>query len=424
MCEHTKRFGYLERILSRYHLQIFWLVLVGAFLLIISRRPDLISHPQFWAEDGNFWYSDAYNHGIRSLFYLYDGYLVSFYHLVALGSLSVPLRYSPLFFNVSALLLQLSPLALINSNRLRNIIPYRSLAIGVSILYVSIPNANEVFGNLTNVQWHLGIASFLVLVAGASKSRWWFIFDLAILVATGLSGPLVIMLLIIGAVLWWRERTKQHKRNLLILLGLATLQLISIFILSPFHRVGGQSGASLHYFMEMVVGQIFIGSILGQNHVNMFYGHLLVLVFLLAVGLTLIVYAIVHGPLWLKLMNLFALLVLVSMLVSLKPLPGVNLWSSLTSPGIGQRYWYIPMLSWLMTLLWLLLAAKSKLLKVSAGILLLLLAVIGISYSWRMAPLPNMNFQVYASRFQTLPSGSKYSIPINPTGWKVTLYKK
>jgi hypothetical protein len=417
-------FDRVEHFLDRHHIQVFWAVFVTAFLLIVSRKPDLILHAQFWAEDGRYWYADVYNHGWRSLFYLYDGYLVFFYHLVAFFSLLLPLKMAPLFFNIVAILVQLLPIALINSNRLRNVIPYRSLAILISLLYVGIPNANEVFGNLTNAQWHLGVASFLVLIAASSKSRWWLAFDIGVLLATGLSGPLVIMLLPVAILLWWQDRTPQRKRNLLLLGILSVVQLVTIFMLSSFHRVGGQPGAGPRYLVEMIVGQTFTGGLLGQEHVKILYGQLFVLIIAFIAGLSLIIYAVIRGPLWMKLMNLFALLVFISMLVSLKPLPGVNLWQSLTDPSTGQRYWYIPILSWLMTLLWIVLAAGSKSLKTSAGLLLVLLVVIGMPGNWKIKSLANLNFSAYTDKFQGLPTDTQYSIPINPVGWQMTLHKK
>ncbi|MGV8637483.1 hypothetical protein ACV35N_36180, partial [Pseudomonas aeruginosa] len=38
----------------------------AAFLLMWARRPDLLINPQFWAEDGYYWYSGAYNGNILS----------------------------------------------------------------------------------------------------------------------------------------------------------------------------------------------------------------------------------------------------------------------------------------------------------------------------------------------------------------------
>jgi len=47
-----------------------------AFILIISRRIDIILNPQFWAEDGVVWYQQAYNLGILKTFFVaQSGYL-------------------------------------------------------------------------------------------------------------------------------------------------------------------------------------------------------------------------------------------------------------------------------------------------------------------------------------------------------------
>jgi hypothetical protein len=44
-------------------------------IIIISRRPDMIFRPQFWAEDGIVWFAQAYNEGWRhALFRTQVGY--------------------------------------------------------------------------------------------------------------------------------------------------------------------------------------------------------------------------------------------------------------------------------------------------------------------------------------------------------------
>ena len=46
-----------------FHISVF----LAAFLVVFSRRPDAILNAQFWAEDGKFWYADAYHFGAHSL---------------------------------------------------------------------------------------------------------------------------------------------------------------------------------------------------------------------------------------------------------------------------------------------------------------------------------------------------------------------
>jgi len=412
----------IEHFLNKHHLAVLCSVVVAGLVLSISRRPDLVFHPQFWAEDGRYWYAQAYNHGFHSLLYSYGGYLVMFYHLVALISLVLPFRLAPLFFNLTALVIQLTPLLLINSNRLRKIIPYRSLAIVVSFLYISIPNATEVFGNLTNVQWHLGVTAFLILIAESSMSWKWYAFDVFILLVIGLSGPLVIMLLPITLLLCLHKHSNEHRRNAVLLAVLALVQLLYIFVFNHLNRAGGQSDVNLLYLVKMVVGQIFTGALLGEKHVAMYYNHPLVLMLLLVIGLSLILYAVLRGPLWLKLFNLYSLLIFAATLL-LKPASGSNAWQTLTDPSADQRYWYIPMIVWLSTLLWLLFAARIKLLRVVAGIIMALLITIGIPGSWHIPPLPRLHFQTYAKNFQAVKPRTRYTIPINPVGWEMTLTK-
>ena len=412
----------IEHFLHRHHLLVLCSVVVVGLILSVSRHPDVVLNPQFWAEDGKCWYAQAYNQGFSSLFYSYGGYLVMFYHLVALVSLLLPFRLAPLFFSLTALVIQLTPLLLINSNRLRKVIPYRSLAIVISFLYLSIPNASEVFGNLTNVQWHLGVTAFLILIAESSRLWKWHVFDILILLATGLSGPLVIMLLPIAFLLWLHKHSDEHRRNMVLLAVLALVQLLYISVFNHLNRAGGQPNINLLLPIKMVVGQIFMGSLLGQKHVAMYYSHPLILILLLAIGLSLILYALLHGPLWLKLFSLYSLFIFIATLL-LKPVNGSNVWLDLTAPGASQRYWYIPMLVWLSILLWLLVAAKIKLLRVVAGVLVLLLFTVGIPGSWQIPPLPDLHFQAYAKSFQSVKPGDNYTIPINP-GWEMVLTKR
>src|SRR5438552_16115464 len=53
---------------KRYVVSLFHVViLIAAFLIVFSRRPDAILNAQFFAEDGPRWYADAYQFGVRSL---------------------------------------------------------------------------------------------------------------------------------------------------------------------------------------------------------------------------------------------------------------------------------------------------------------------------------------------------------------------
>ncbi len=414
--------GQFEVTLRRYPKATIISMLVICAVIMLWRRPEAIIQAQFWAEDGKYWYADAYNQGWSSLLATYGGYFVLMYRFVAMISLTLPFHQAPEFFNLTALGFQLLPVLLLCSSRLKSIMPYRSVGILLSLLYVSLPNNSEVFTNLTNIQWHLGVAALLVLLAQPSKKLLWRLFDYAILIATGLSGPMVVILAPISLFLFWRHRTKRYRNMFLLLAGLSVIQIIGIFFLSGVERVG-VARPNFYYFIQMITGQIFIGGLLGQDYVNVLYGNFVMLFVIFTLGITLITYAVIKGPEWLKIAIAYSILLITAMLISLKPVPGFDPWQGLVNPGGGQRYWYIPILVWIVTLVWLAFRATVPALKKFSIIGLCLLLLIGIPTDWRIQVWPYQDFQTHATRFEQSPPGTVTHIPVNP-GWEMVLTKR
>ena len=84
---------------AREGLGFYWLIasFATALLLIFLRDPSLFTRPQFWAEDGSFWYAQAYNGGwLHSLTIPDGGYLNTLQRLSAGLALVVPFRWAPL----------------------------------------------------------------------------------------------------------------------------------------------------------------------------------------------------------------------------------------------------------------------------------------------------------------------------------------
>src|SRR5215467_632304 len=82
---------------------------LASFAILLSRRPDAILNAQFWAEDGKFWFADAYNIGIRSLWIPEAGYFHIFPRLAAYVALAVPLDRAPLVMNLFGIAFQILP---------------------------------------------------------------------------------------------------------------------------------------------------------------------------------------------------------------------------------------------------------------------------------------------------------------------------
>src|SRR6266481_6539477 len=109
------------------------LIFLVAFVLVVSRRPDAIFNAQFYAEDGRFFYADAYNFGWRCLLIPYGGYLSTLLRLVGLLALLVPFGLSPLLMNLCAIVVQILPIHIFLSSWF-NTIPFFTRMFG-SLLY-------------------------------------------------------------------------------------------------------------------------------------------------------------------------------------------------------------------------------------------------------------------------------------------------
>ncbi|HKW66143.1 MAG TPA: hypothetical protein VJP04_02570 [Terriglobales bacterium] len=398
-----------------FHLALF----VTACAVLISRRPEVVFHAQFWAEDGTRWYADAYRYGIHSLLMTSVGYLVTLQRIVALIVKWGPMRQAPLLFNVSAIVVQVLPVSLFLSRRYMFVgnMPTRLL---LSFVYVGLPNTTEINANLTNSQWHLALLACMVLLAPPATSRAWAVFDFTVMLLLALTGPFSILLLPLAVVVYCKKPSRHEIGLLGVLAGGTCVQLLA-FLGSV--RVLGPSGASWRQFIRIAGHQVFLSALFGKTGLWLpdpqprWYFFLLLLVVLLGTGA--MSYALARGPLELKLFILFSVAVFASALKS-----PMGSWPVLHLPGAAQRYWFFPMMAFLASLFWLVFGdLVPRKLKVAASLVALTMCI-GISRDWRDRPFVDMHFGQYAERFSTLPSGTQYVIPINPPGWTMVLVKK
>src|SRR6476469_486413 len=97
-----------------------------AALAVISRRPDALLNPQFFAEDGNVWFAEAYNQGWgRALAITHTGYFQPLPRLGAALALVVPLQHAPLIMNIVGLVIQVAPAVFLLSTRAERWAPLR-----------------------------------------------------------------------------------------------------------------------------------------------------------------------------------------------------------------------------------------------------------------------------------------------------------
>ena len=401
------------------------LIFLAAFLLMVSRRPDAVLHAQFFAEDGKFWYADAYHFGLRCLLMPESGYLHTLSRSIALVSVLFPLSLAPLVMNLFAIVVQILPVNLFLSSRF-SAIPFSTRLLG-SFIYIALPNSFEVDANITTIQWHLALVALLVLFSQIDTGRASRFLGYAALLFISVDGPLGILLVPVAALVHWKRRTDQSLLSLSLLIPGSLLQLL-VIVLSHSRRVAG-NGVNFYRLLSILGRQVFLSALVGSKTVAALViadsPFLFPLeVFSAFLGVTIVIYAVRYAPLELKLFFCFAIsIVAVSLVHPIATTLGRRAqWEMLQIPGIGVRYYFFPMLAFLAALFWIAEKSKTAILRYAAiGILFLL--PIGVFRDWVYPPFADLHFQVFVDQFNRAAPGTMVTIPVNPD-WQMQLTKR
>jgi hypothetical protein len=195
-------------------------------------------------------------------------------------------------------------------------------------------------------------------------------------------------------------------------------------------RRDAPNGATIDRLLSILGGQVFLSSILGvRTSINLFFHHSPYLfpleIIALVAGLIIVLYAFRRGPVTLKLFLCFATLALTFALI--RPVAttggGFEQWEKLQVPGVGNRYYFFPMLAFYASLIWMATnAAQTAKSARFMAISMLALLSIGIVRDWRYKPFVDYNFKSFAADFERAAPGTTVSIPINPN-WQLVLVK-
>jgi hypothetical protein len=243
-----------------------------ALVLSVSRRPDAVLNPQFYAEDGRVFFQDAYNLGWRSaLLHPYGGYFHAAPRLAAALALLAPLFLAPLILNLIALTLQALPANLLLSPRSSGWGGFRIRAL-MAALYLALPNCGELDANITNCQCSLALIALLLLVASQPRglaARW---MEGIFLLLFGLSGPYCILLFPIAVTVAWIRSVPWRWISVAILAATSLVEGWSLLFLDKQGRLHYAVGASWARFTRILAGQIYLGALLGVNRIGNIQG--------------------------------------------------------------------------------------------------------------------------------------------------------
>jgi hypothetical protein len=216
------------------------LLIVCIFLSLIALLPRLegenVLGKFLWAEDGNIFINQVTDFGLRSLWIPYAGYLHTYPRLVTLLGSYFNLEnqvYILLAGWITAYCLMVA-VVVIAANNLE-ISPIFTL---IAIILISLqPNSGEVFFNITNSQWMLGVAlSIYLAVLPYRKMTFGEFVILAILCLTG---PFSILMTPI--ILLQNLKNRKFKENFWLYAVVVICALIQVSVLICSDRVAAGS---------------------------------------------------------------------------------------------------------------------------------------------------------------------------------------
>jgi hypothetical protein len=399
-----------------------WQLLVFAVvvLAIFSRSPGLFTHAQFFAEDGKIWFADAYNSGaIHSLEKPQVGYFSVVERLGAAASLLVPLKFSPLVMALIGTLVQWLPIAILLSTRCRRLAPLTTRIVFAAV-YLEIPNAGEIHVVLTNAMWHLALAAILLALSLPPKGWPGRLFDCAVILLAGLSGPFCILFTPLVSIFWWLRR---QSWSLVILAVSAVSMAVQLFSLAHYGsaRVVRLLGATPQLFVRIVAGNVFAGAMFGGHKFAVLVPlALLLLIFVVGVGICM--YCLRHASLELKLVLIYCFALLLAGLRSPLITEAGPLWQTLANTG-NSRYWFFGALAFVWASSWCALHAQARPFRL-VGTLVLVAMSVGLVTGWRYKAYPDEHFDAYVLKVQNAKPGEHVIIPIVPVPWTMELVKK
>jgi hypothetical protein len=371
------------------------LILAVIAVLVFLRRPDAFTNPQFWAEDGNLFFLDAWRDGFRSMFQPYRGLHLVLVRLIALAGRAVPIAWVPAWYALASLAAVLSTAAYCLSDR----IPISASArIMLALLVVATPTGNEVFMTPTNAQWIL--APMLLLLAVSRPPASWAqrLFDTALVTMVGLTGAFIALfspLFILRLVF----RRSAHDA------ALATLAIICSAIqlvhLDP-SRADGPVAAYHDLGFFRVLANVICGAFAGMTCTTNRIESTLLSVLLFAL------YAVLGFDAWRRRSFISAAVLAGGFVVVCSALYAFR--ANPQSMVGGQRYLYIPCL----TLLWALVLQPWRPGKLAVGIGFAAF----VSFVYHSPPLVDYRWRESS---RCIGTAHPCRVPINPPGWFIEI---
>jgi hypothetical protein len=397
------------------------LALAISLVVMIARRPDILSNAVFWAEDGAVYFADAFNKGaLNELFLPYAGTSQFFARAIyGLGTL-LPLRFVPLFGVWAALLIRAAIPAFLFSSRF-TWIDWRA-KVAVSAYFLLMPNLAEVHANPANTHWYLGMYLLMVVLADAPRTPMWRVHDWTALILAGLSGP---MILFVFPALVFRTIVQHGTPNIRwpffgAAVALAVLQLALLVITSIGADARGAADTGIFSIPVALVSRVILGFITPNRWIGALSA-LVIAVPALFLGVAVMIAVFVRGDWRAKGVAIVPVLIVAAAIYT----PIFRLSETPWAPifGLtGDGYFVVTGIAWAVTLVYFATIFLPRLTNEGLAVLILVAGLL-ILFDFPLNPVAGPPFGPEAARVVAAAPGDTITIPIAPPGWEMVLHK-
>jgi len=208
-------------------------------LIIVGRRPDVLTNPQFWAEDGSVFFQDNLTVGFVAAFVtLYRGYPDLAQRLIAMAGGWVPFAWAPRVYTTGAIAVTALALASFCLPAFRHIVRSEGLRLGFCIASVCVPGGVESFATPTNIGWFLAVWLVFLSLMQLPASAW----RVAALGAGGVIAVFSTPLAVLMSPLWvLRAAAGIVRRQRNDVAFAATLLVATCLVLAMTHTLGAET---------------------------------------------------------------------------------------------------------------------------------------------------------------------------------------
>ena len=339
-----------------------------------------------WAEDGNLFWIQQYTDGLVSLFKPYAGYHNFVPRLTAAVVVNFDPRLAPLLFTYASAIWVAWSAATVASCSLP---PVLALLMGATLTLPPHPSG-EIFANTANVQWLLAPTLAVIVSTSLPQGRVARYNQVVFAIFSGLSGPFSVFL---APFTLYRFLFRGRDAAVIAALAVACVQVLTLIFASP--PVPDIGLPMPEHLFRAMVSRVFWPHWIGISS-----------------GVIVVCAAVIikRNRLPRIALLVLAVAVLLGALVKFS-----HFESAFDVPANGPRYFYIPQL----VLFWCSLSlCFSGATATFAGVTWLTIAVLFYPHSsFKKAPLIDEHWDRFASEI----GKTTLVIPINPSGWTITV---